>query len=185
VRPVGEIGDLVIRARGGERAAWDALVKRFAGLVLWTAQSKGVRPADCDDVAQVTWLKLAQNLDRLETPDAVGGWLHTTCERESLRHLARSARQVPTDDEVFNRIPDETDVEETVIRSIGDPHLRTAFKKMSERCQLLLRLLLFDAPYEEISARAGMPVGSIGPTRQRCLEKLRQLAGIKVGSNGS
>jgi RNA polymerase sigma factor (sigma-70 family) len=185
---VGEIGDLVVRARGGDRAAWDALVKRFGGLVLWTAQSKGVRPADCDDVAQVTWLKLAQNLDRIETPDAVGGWLHTTSEREALRHLARAARQVPTEDEVFDRIADDTDVAESAIRSIGDPHLRTAFRKLSERCQLLLQLLMYDAPYEEISARAEMPVGSIGPTRQRCLDKLRRLlaeAGIKIASDGS
>jgi RNA polymerase sigma factor (sigma-70 family) len=182
---VGEIGDLVLRARGGDRAAWDALVRRFAGLVLWTAQSKGVRPADCDDVAQVTWLKLAQNLDRLDAPDAVGAWLHTTCEREALRHVARAARQVPTEDEVFDRIAADTDVEETAIRSIGDPRLRTAFAKMSERCQLLLSLLLFDVPYEEISAKASMPIGSIGPTRQRCLDKLRRLAGITIAADGS
>ena len=182
---MGVVGDLVIRARGGDRSAWDALVRRFAGLVLWTAQSKGVRPADCDDVAQVTWLKLAQNLDRLEVPDAVGGWLHTTCEREALRHVARAARQIPTEDEVFARIADDTDVEETAIRSIGDPSLRTAFSKLSERCQLLLRLLLFDTPYEEISERAEMPIGSIGPTRQRCLDKLRRFAGITVVADGS
>ena len=86
---------------------------------------------------------------------------------------------------MFDRLADDTDVEETVIRSIGDPALRTAFAKLSERCQLLLRLLLFDATYEEISARVEMPIGSIGPTRQRCLEKLRRLARITMVADGS
>jgi RNA polymerase sigma factor (sigma-70 family) len=184
---VGEVGDLVMRARGGDRAAWNELVARFARLVLAVAQSHGVREADRDDVAQVTWLKLAQNLDRLHNPDAVGAWLATTCRNESLRLQVRAAREIPSEQEMFEQIVDDVDVEERVVRGLPDRVLASAFAQLSERCQLLLRLLLLERPYEEISTVMEMPIGSIGPTRQRCLGKLRQLlpAGITANSGES
>jgi RNA polymerase sigma factor (sigma-70 family) len=185
---VGEVGALVLRARRGDRAAWDVLVARYWRLVLAVAAQEGVREADREDVAQVTWLKLAQNLDRLENPDGVGAWLRTTCERESRRVRARAARQVPTEGELFDRIPDPVDVEEHVVRMIPDRTLKSALALLSERCQFLLRLLVFDVPYEEIGETMQMPIGSIGPTRQRCLDKLRELmlsARIKTRSTDS
>ncbi len=172
---MGETGDLVERARDGDRDAWNELVDRFARMVLAVAASNGVRPADRDDVAQVTWLKLAQNLDRIERPDAVGAWLAMTCRHEALRVRARGAREIPVEDEAFARLADDTDVENEALRSIPDNELPAAFAKLSDRCQTLLRLLLLERPYGEISEILGMPIGGIGPTRSRCLDKLRRL----------
>jgi RNA polymerase sigma factor (sigma-70 family) len=178
---MGETGDLVERARDGDREAWNELVDRYARTVLAIAASNGVRPADRDDVAQVTWLKLAQNLDRIEHPDAVGAWLAITCRNEALRVRARSAREIPVEDEHFDRIADDTDVEHEALRAIPDRELPVAFNKLSARCQTLLRLLLLERPYTEIAETLEMPVGAIGPTRQRCLDKLRRLLPKRTG----
>jgi RNA polymerase sigma factor (sigma-70 family) len=182
---MGETGDLVERARDGDREAWNELVDRFARMVLAVAASNGVRPADRDDVAQVTWLKLAQNLDRIERPDAVGAWLAITCRHEALRVRAASTREVPVEDEHFDRIADDTDVEDEALRAIPDREVPAAFAKLSERCQSLLRLLLLERPYAEIAEILEMPIGAIGPTRQRCLEKLRRLLPNRSGITGS
>jgi RNA polymerase sigma factor (sigma-70 family) len=182
---MGETGDLVERARDGDREAWNELVDRFARMVLAVAASNGVRPADRDDVAQVTWLKLAQNLDRIERPDAVGAWLAKTCRHEALRVRALSAREVPVEDDHFERLPDDTDVEDEALRSIPDREVPAAFAKLSERCQTLLRLLLLERPYNEISDILEMPIGAIGPTRARCLDKLRRLLPNRSGITGT
>ncbi|MDA0185387.1 sigma-70 family RNA polymerase sigma factor [Solirubrobacter phytolaccae] len=182
---MGETGDLVERARDGDREAWNELVDRFARMVLSIAASNGVRPADRDDVTQVTWLKLAQNLDRIEHPDAVGAWLAITCRNEALRVRARSAREVPVEGEHFNHVADDVDVEDEALRSVPDESVSTAFAKLSERCQTLLRLLLLERPYTEISETLDMPVGAIGPTRSRCLGKLRQLLPKASGITGA
>lgn len=182
---MGETGDLVERARDGDREAWNELVDRFARMVLAVAASNGVRPADRDDVMQVTWLKLAQNLERIENPDAVGAWLAITCRNEALRVRARSAREIPVEDEIFARIPDDADVEDEALRGIPDRELPTAFAKLSERCQTLLRLLLLERPYTEIAETLEMPIGGIGPTRARCLAKLRKLLPNRSGITGA
>jgi RNA polymerase sigma factor (sigma-70 family) len=182
---MGETGDLVERARDGDREAWNELVDRFARMVLAVAASNGVRPADRDDVAQVTWLKLAQNLDRIERPDAVGAWLGITCRNEALRVRALGAREIPVEDEYFDRLADDTDVEDEAMRSIPDRELPAAFSRLSERCQTLLRLLVLERPYTEIAETLDMPVGAIGPTRQRCLDKLRRLLPNRSGITGA
>ena len=181
---MGEVGDLVARARRGDRGAWDALVARYSRLVLSVARAQGLREADREDVGQVVWLKLAQNLDRLTNPDAVGAWLATTSKRESLRLGARGAREVPSEGELFDGIADNQDVEETVLRNERDRELWAGFGRLSARCQSLLRLIAEEWPYEEISQTLAMPVGSIGPTRQRCLDKLRALIPEALRING-
>jgi RNA polymerase sigma factor (sigma-70 family) len=186
---MGEVGDLVARARDGDRDAWNALVARYARLVLAVARLHGVREADREDIAQVTWLKLAQHLDRLQNPDAVGAWLATTCRNESLRLLGKAAREIPTDDEAFDRIVDPDDLDEQVARRMPNRELWSAFARLSASCQLLLRLLILEEPYPEIAKVMGKPIGWIGPTRGRCLEKLRKLlpddARITMLSGGS
>lgn len=182
---MGETGDLVERARDGDREAWNELVDRYARMVVAIAASNGVRPADRDDVAQVTWLKLAQNLERIERPDAVGTWLAITCRNEALRVRALSGREIPVEDEHFDRIADDTDVEDEALRAVPDRELPAAFRKLSERCQTLLRLLLLERPYTEIAETLEMPVGAIGPTRQRCLDKLRRLLPKASGITGA
>ncbi len=175
---------LVRAAAAGDQAAWDALVKRFSGLVWSIARSHRLGAADAADVSQTAWLRLVENLGRLRDPERVGAWLATTSRNECLRVIRRSGRQVPTDIEAdIDLEADETvapPVDAGVLAGERDADLWRAFATISERCQVLLRLLIADpAPsYEEIGAILEMRVGSIGPTRARCLDHLRRKTGI-------
>jgi RNA polymerase sigma factor (sigma-70 family) len=174
-----EVAELVRAAAAGDQRAWDRLVDRFSGLIRSVARAHRLSPHDAGEVAQTTWLRLVEHLDRIENPDAVGSWLATTAHHESLRTLRLAARHVLAPSE---RLPDEgTDaqvVDANLLSSERDRALWDAFATLPERCQTLLRVLVADpAPsYEEVSAAIGMPIGSIGPTRARCLAHLRERA---------
>jgi RNA polymerase sigma factor (sigma-70 family) len=136
---------------------------------------------DAADVNQVVWSRLVEHLDRIRTPDAVGGWIAATTRNECLRVLRASGRLVPIDDDA--RL-DEADIRDAGIDTgllvyERDRALMSAFGRLGHRCQQLLRLLMTDPtpPYDEIAAALDMPVGSIGPTRGRCLEQLRHHLG--------
>lgn len=182
---------LVLAAASGDQAAWDALVDRFGALVWSITRSFRLDGADAADVSQVTWLRLVENLDRLQDPDRVGSWLATTARRECLRALRRHGRSTPADEALFDSMPaQEVDPIEKLVTADRDEALWRALRAISSRCQQLLRVLMADpAPtYEEVSAGLDMPVGSIGPTRARCLEQLRRSAaqaGITGDLNGS
>jgi len=123
-------------------------------------------------VARVRWR------ERIQEPAAVGGWLTTTTRREAWKVAKASGRGIPVDDdELARRLPDEGSAEAEVVRRDSDGRLWNAVELLSERCQALLRIVAFEhrPDYREIAADLGMPVGSIGPTRGRCLQKLRAL----------
>jgi RNA polymerase sigma factor (sigma-70 family) len=163
-------------ASAGSEGAWEAIVERFSGLVWSTTRAHRLSPAEAADVVQTTWLRLVENLDRLDDPARVGAWLATTARRESLRQLRLRARELPTEDEwMFDGASDES-VEHGLITRERDAAVRRALAALDERCQALLRILAAPEPpsYEEIGAALGMPVGAIGPTRGRCLDKLRR-----------
>ena len=171
-----EVGELVRLARAGDRGAWESLVDRFSGLVWATTRSHRLNDADAADVLQTTWLRLLEHLDDLRNPDAVAAWLATTARNECLRVLRHQARQVPTQDD---RIPEDTIPGTLDARLLADERgvaLWRAFATLSARCQALLRMLAADpAPhYEDVSFALAMPLGSIGPTRGRCLQSLRR-----------
>jgi RNA polymerase sigma factor (sigma-70 family) len=175
VRPV-EVGELVQLARAGDHDAWESLVDRFSGLVWATARSHRLSEADAADVLQTTWLRLLEHLDGLRNPHALGGWLATTARNECLRVLRHQARQVPTQDD---RIPQDTvpgTLDAQLLMQERDRALWRSFGKLSARCQALLRMLAADPPpsYEDVARALAMPVGSIGPTRGRCLQGLRR-----------
>lgn len=182
---------LVRAAAGGDQAAWDALVQRFSGLVWSIARAHRLGAADAADVSQTAWLRLVENLGRLRDPDRVGAWLATTSRNECLRVIRRSGRQVPTDlDAQVDLEADEVaapPVDTGLLTDERDAELWRAFSSISERCQALLRLLIADPSpsYEEVGALLDMPVGSIGPTRARCLDHLRRKAGITLDPGGS
>jgi len=183
-----DVGSLVVRARAGDRTAWDALVRRYLRMLLGIARSYGLDEAAAQDVVQVTWLQLAQRLDQLREPHAVGAWLATTARRESLRQRRAAARERPVEAELFHERAAPGRVDDRVMMAERDRALWSAFKEIGERCQLLLRLLLAELPYVEIAAALEMPVGSIGPTRQRCLAALRKkvtAAGIEAAPEDS
>jgi RNA polymerase sigma factor (sigma-70 family) len=189
-RKRAELAALVLAARNGERAAWDALVDRLARLVWSVTHAFGLDPQDGADVAQIAWMRLAEHIDRLHDPGAVGTWLATTTRNECITVLRQRARVQPTDVDALTEAMTSPAAEATVLTSERDRLVWVAFEQLSERCRRLLRLAVADKQggYEEISVVLDMPIGSIGPTRQRCLDRLRQLlatAGITSLSDAS
>jgi RNA polymerase sigma factor (sigma-70 family) len=171
-----EIADLVKRAAAGEREAWDALVRRFNGLIWAIVRRYRLSPADSQDVTQVVWLRLLENLGSLRDPSRVSGWLATTTRHECLRLIRLGHRTVPATDDVLERKSDPSASPEDIV--VASDHQRAVFKivRMLElRCRQLLELSAYHLPYQAISELLDMPIGSIGPTRGRCLEQLRVL----------
>jgi RNA polymerase sigma factor (sigma-70 family) len=166
---------LVERARGGDESAWGEIVDRFAGLVWAVVRSYALEPADGLDAAQTTWLRLVEHLDRIREPEHLGAWLATTARRESLRLIQLRRREYPTEDleEVDALEPEPLD---GLIQAERKEALSLAVTSLSSRGQAVLRVLFSDEEpsYDQISARLGMPVGAIGPTRRRCLDQLQR-----------
>jgi len=183
-RPVGDMSDedvsgLVKRASNGDQAAWDALVDRYTNLLWSVARGYRLERADAADVIQVAWLRLVEHLPRLRDPERVGAWLATTVRRECLQVIAtRKRRGGPVEDEILTSLPDDAaPVDARLLADERDRALWQAFAGMPDRCQRLLRILMADPPpsYQDVAETLTMPVGSIGPTRARCLERLRTL----------
>jgi RNA polymerase sigma factor (sigma-70 family) len=173
--PVFDVAPLVDRAAVGDPAAWDELVARFAGLVWSIARGYGLGPADAADVSQTCWLRLAENLDRINDRERVGAWLATTARRESLAVLKRGRRQVPSGMHFEEELTYDPEPDVSLLHKERAAALFDAFGDLPALCRTLLRVLLSDpAPsYAEVSENLDMPVGSIGPRRARCLERLR------------
>jgi RNA polymerase sigma factor (sigma-70 family) len=169
---------LVTRARSGDKQAWDALVEQYAPMI-WAICRRYQLGADAEDIGQRVWLQLVSQLDRIREPAALPGWLATTTRRECLRLLG-AARGPLADGYVLDAdaVPDEQarTVEEELLVAERHAALREAFRDLPPYGQQLILLLIEDppVPYAEISARLGIPIGSIGPTRRRCLDKLRR-----------
>jgi RNA polymerase sigma factor (sigma-70 family) len=168
------VSALLTAAENGDRAAWNALVDRFTPLIWATVRAHRLGDADAADVVQTTWLRLVEHLGRIQAPERVGAWLATTARRESLRVIAAGGRVSPTDE--LGEAPDQASgPAELLERKDRDASLHAALGKLGDRCRTLLRLLATEpAPsYDDVSLILGMPVGSIGPTRGRCLAQLR------------
>jgi RNA polymerase sigma factor (sigma-70 family) len=174
------VAELLRQAGDGDGRAWDAIVERFAPMVWAVARGLGLSAADAADVSQTTWMRLVQHLDRIEQPERVGGWLATTARRESLRVRRVAGRQIPTIDDEVVVLADSpfTPPDLDLLRAERDFELWAVFAELPARCQYILRSLMGDATmsYEDLSVLLDMPVGSIGPTRARCLERLRRMA---------
>lgn len=169
------IAALLHAAAEGDQAAWSAIVSRYEALVWATARAHRLSRADAADVAQTTWLRLVEHLDRIRDPERLAGWLATTARRECLRHIRLNIREQPSDSADDFEAPAEDEPLRGLFLGERDGALWRAFGRLSERCQSLLRLLVADddPSYEAIGAALDMPVGAIGPTRMRCLDKLR------------
>jgi RNA polymerase sigma factor (sigma-70 family) len=174
-----QVIDLVARARNGDRSAWDALVDRYSPLIWSICRRLQLDRTDAEDVYQAVWLRLVEQLDNLREPAALPGWLATTTQRECYRvRRAKSRLAVGEQGPDVENIPDEQTprAEDELLRAERYAALREAFLDLSPSYQQLLTLLVADPPipYAEISARLGIAVGSIGPFRGRCLDRLRR-----------
>ena len=187
MRPVagneGGDAELVELARKGDQSAWDGLVARHGNRVWSVARAHRLNSADAEDVFQVAFLRLVTHIDTIREPARVGAWLATTARHECLRILRKAGRVVPSGDEELLDAPDPllAPVDAELLADERQVALQQALGKLSEGCQRLLRVLMADPEptYEEVGLALGMPIGSIGPTRGRCLKHLRQhLGGI-------
>ena len=172
------VTDLVTRARNGDQQAWDALVERYAPLIWSICRRYRLSDADAEDVSQTVWLHLVDHLDSLRDPAALPGWLATTTRRECFR-AQRAASGTSAGEQVLDEnIADEqaATADDELLVTERNAALREAFARLPPANQRLLALLIADppVPYAEISARLGIAVGSIGPNRGRCLDRLRR-----------
>jgi RNA polymerase sigma factor (sigma-70 family) len=183
-RPV-ENADLLDRVGRGDQDAWDELVGRFAGLVWSVARSYRLGRAATDDVVQTVWLRLAEHSGRIREPDRLAAWLATTTRNEALRVIRQSARIAGSVDSQLLDVSEPTtpSVDDRVVDLDDRAQIVAAFRQLSADDQKLLRLLCAVPPldYETIADIIGRPIGSIGPTRARCLERLRRLLAGATG----
>lgn len=181
-----DIEELVARVRAGDRTAWAQLTDRYTGLLWAVTRSMRLTEEDAADAVQTTWLRVVERLDTLREPSRLGGWLATTVRREALAVLRRRARQVPTDG--WDDRSDGADpLDDALLRRERDTTLWRAFRSLDPPCQSLLRVLMADPPpsYQEAAAALGTPIGSIGPRRKRCLQKLRTVLTAEAHPSGA
>ena len=177
----GTVAELMERASTGDQDAWNGLVERFERLVWSVIRGFRLDEATTRDVSQTVWLRFVENLGRIRSPEAVGSWLATTARHEAIRVSKARRRMVPVD---FEYDFEDTSAPSPVERVIDlDEQIEAleAFAQLPDACQELVRLLIADPPldYETIAQVTGRPIGAIGPTRGRCLERLRRIMGTR------
>jgi len=175
---------LVARVRGGDQEAWTVLTDAYTGMLWSVARGMRLSDADAADAVQTTWLRLVERLDSVREPERLGTWLATTMRRECLAILRRAARTRPSSLDGWENISDTgAALGEALLREERDAAVWRAFRTLTPRCQQLLRILMADPPprYAEVAAALEIPVGTIGPTRQRCLNALRKVLPSEVG----
>ena len=176
------VATLVGNAGDGDQEAWAELVRRFEGMIASVGRRYGLSQADIGELQQTTWLRLVENLHRLKQPERVGGWLATTASRQSLQLAKRASRYSTGADQLLANLPDTDHGFEIELSpdSAECRALQRALDRLKPRCRTLLSLLMAEegvTGYKELSQLLNMPIGSIGPTRARCLEHLRRLLG--------
>ena len=179
---------LVMRARNGDQRAWDAIVERYAPLVWSICRRYRLADADADDAGQAVWLQLVEHIGQIRDPVSLPGWLATTTGHECSR-IVRAARRDSRPGQVVDvgDIPGEQAAppDDELLKAERHTALYDALAHLPPPCQQLIALLTEDPPlpYAQISARLGIPVGSIGPSRSRCLAKLRRHPAIAALTN--
>jgi RNA polymerase sigma factor (sigma-70 family) len=170
--------DLVLAIRGGDRRAWDELVVRHQQRLWSVARARGLDAETAHDALQGAWLTLLDRVDSIREPAAVGGWLATVVKNEAIRLSKRRRRELERAERLGGQaVTEGISTDDTVVLAEDVAAVEAALAQLSERCQRLLRVLFSSAEpsYADIAAELEMPIGSLGPTRARCLEKLRGL----------
>jgi RNA polymerase sigma factor (sigma-70 family) len=169
------LADLVAAAGGGDDEAWNRLVTTFGPMVSAVISRYRLNQADAADAAQLTWIRLYEHIDRISDPDRIGAWLATTARRQCLRTLRTHGREALFGDDAPERASSDPEPGARILAMERDAALRRSFCRLDARDQTLLGLLVASArpDYQAVSSTLDMPVGSIGPTRQRALGRLR------------
>jgi RNA polymerase sigma factor (sigma-70 family) len=168
---------LLNSAMAGVESAWQEIVARYSPLVFTVCHRNGVGGFDAEDVVANVWLRLVTNLNKIREPKALPKWLMTTARRECVVLLREKDRQIPKE-EIDHTEPGAVEV--PLLNAERDDAVRGALAKLPESDRALLALLFSDppTPYTTISTHLGIPVGAIGPTRQRCLARMRQIPSV-------
>jgi len=184
VADASEVSRLVRASAGGSETAWNELVRRYSPLVMAVTRTYQLTADDAKDVSQTVWLRLVENLANLREPEALPGWLATTAQRECIRQLRQGRRVLPVDPHTDGALQmcETADPDTDVLRAELHQALRDGLADLPARDQALLKLRAADPPksYEEISQLLGMPIGSIGPTLRRSLDRLRETSAMRA-----
>jgi RNA polymerase sigma factor (sigma-70 family) len=178
--PTNDSAELVGRIRAGDRSAWRELVDRYEPLLQRLARQYRLSGQDIDDAVQLTWLRCLEHIDQVTHADRLCGWLATVCRRECLRLATKRRREIALGEQTVSRLVDEGQEEldpgAEMARRDEHDRLSRAITALPERQRLVLIELLKEESrsYLDLSRRLGLPVGSIGPTRQRAIARLRQ-----------
>lgn len=173
-----DVAELLLRAGESDPAAWEEILRRYRGVILARVRAFRLQEADALDAVQMTWLRLAENIHRIQHPEQLGGWLATTASRECLNILRKAKRSPCATEAVVDNVTDSAvGPEQRVIDAETAQALRKLVAELPPRRRMLVRELFTDSPrpYAELAASVGIPVGSIGPTRGRALGQLRQM----------
>ncbi|MCR2763166.1 sigma-70 family RNA polymerase sigma factor [Microbacterium sp. zg.B48] len=167
---------LFLRWRSGDTRAMDELVRLMTPMLWHVVRAYGLDRALAEDVVQTTWLTLVRRHASITEPQAVSGWLTMVARREAWRVGKLHRRADPTEMESLEpHLPARESAEQTAATDDESRRLWLSVGRLNERCQRLLRIVAFEErpDYARIAQDLAMPIGSIGPTRQRCLAKLR------------
>ncbi|MGE5293042.1 MAG: RNA polymerase sigma factor [Micromonosporaceae bacterium] len=179
-----DVRRLVQASARGDQNAWNELVRRYAPLVMAVTRSYRLSAADAQDVSQTVWLRLVEHVSRLREPEALPGWIAKTTRRECNRHVQQRMRTVPVDPSASGHLQQDAilELDAELLRAELRQALRDGLAELPAREQQLLRLRIDEPPrsYQEISQLLGMPIGSIGPTVRRSLDKLRETSAMRA-----
>jgi RNA polymerase sigma factor (sigma-70 family) len=174
---------LIQRAADGDRVAWNTIVEDYSALLWSVVRRFRLRDAQAADAVQVTWLRLVEHIHAIRDPKRLAGWLRVTAERVCIDTIREAGREYPVDEHHedanvrLGRVADpaEEAPEACALRREREVLVRQAMDRLPDRQRELLTLLVASPPlgYEQIASRLGMPIGSIGPTRARILQRLR------------
>jgi RNA polymerase sigma factor (sigma-70 family) len=179
VSDIMDSGSIVERAVAGDRQAWDHVVREYGGRLRAIAAGFRLNRSDAEDAMQVTWMDLVANVKKLRSHDRIGGWLATTMRRNCLAILRRRRRETLTDSLLTNTADESADVERALLTAESASLLWATVGRLPPRQARLVRALFAggERSYDELAGVLAMPVGAIGPTRQRALHRLAELLG--------
>ena len=177
------LADVVQRAIDGDPAAWKDLLARFSALVRKITYEYRLSHADSADVSQFVWMTMYERLRTVRNPERLGAWIATVARNECRRLVRHCSREITVaEPELADRLATTEEASEPVIAADTSAHIWTTVRDiLNERGYTMILMMMSNPPasYEQVSHHLAIPLGSIGPTRQRCLAQLRTHTGLQ------